>query len=155
MSTTGARATGGTGRGAAAHDVDGGRTPAQLYCLLGGLALLLAGILGFLVEPSFSTDPLKEDKLLLFDVNGWHNVVHVLSGLVLIGAASKWRTAKTVAIAFGVVYGLVAIIGLIDGKDILGFIPINPADNILHILLAALGIIAGVISRPKGADARA
>ncbi|HEX8103787.1 MAG TPA: DUF4383 domain-containing protein [Solirubrobacteraceae bacterium] len=152
--STGATSAGASTRGGRAHDVDRGRTPAQLYCLLGGLALLLAGILGFIVEPSFGTDPLKRDELIIFDVNGWHNVVHILSGLVLLGAASKWRTAKTVAIAFGVVYGIVTIWGLIDGNDVLGIIPINGADNVLHILLSALGIIAGVISRPKGDDGR-
>ena len=45
------------------------------------------------------------------------------------------------------VYGLVAVIGLIDGEDVLGLIPINSADNLLHIALAALGIITGLISR--------
>ncbi len=152
MSTTGARATGAS-RGTQAHDVDSGRTPAQLYCLLAGLALLLAGLAGFLVETSFETgDAVERGSLLGFDVNGWHNVVHLLSGLVLLAAAAKWRTAKTVALAFGVVYGLVAILGLISDEDILGLIPINAADNVLHIALAALGIIAGVISRPKGDD---
>lgn len=40
-----------------------------------------------------------------------------------------------------------AIIGLIDGEDVLGLIPVNSADNLLHVALAALGIISGVISR--------
>ncbi len=152
MSTTGARATGAS-RGTQAHDVDRGRTPAQLYCLLAGLALLLAGLAGFLVESSFETgDAVERGSLLGFDINGWHNIVHLLSGVVLLGAAAKWRTAKAVALAFGVVYGLVAIIGLLSDEDILGLIPINTADNLLHIALAALGIIAGVISRPKGDD---
>ncbi len=152
MSTTGARATGAS-RGTQAHDVDRGRTPAQLYCLLAGAALLLAGVLGFIVESSFETgDAVERGSLLGFDVNGWHNIVHILSGVVLLGAAAKWRTAKAVALTFGVVYGLVAIIGLLSDEDILGLIPINAADNLLHIALAALGIIAGVISRPKGDD---
>ena len=169
-SSTGARAAGsGTGTGTDKththdHDKDRGRTPAQLYCLLAGLALLLAGIFGFLADATFDTagssDPeggnvggaLQGDSFLGFEVNGWHNIVHLVSGLVLLAAASKWKTAKTVAIAFGLVYGLVAIIGLIDGSDVLGLIPVNPADNILHIALSALGIIAGLISRPKRHD---
>jgi len=167
MSSSGARAAGSSTRSAEpdhAHDHDRGRTPAQLYCLLAGLALLLAGIFGFLADSTFdlatTADPdggnadgmLQGDSFLGFEVNGWHNVVHLLSGLVLLAAAAKWRTAKTVAIAFGAVYGLVALIGLIDGNDVLGFIPVNPADNILHIALSLLGIVAGVISRPKRHD---
>jgi hypothetical protein len=68
---------------------------------------------------------------------------------VLLAAFRNWRTAKRVALAFGVVYALVALIGLIDGNDILGIIPVNGADNVLHILLALLGIVTGLISRPK------
>jgi hypothetical protein len=180
MSRTGARSASATTDGAARRetshgDGDGrrdldthrGRTPAQLYCLLAGLALLLAGIFGFIADATFDTsasvDPeggnadgsIQGDSFLGFEVNGWHNVVHLLSGLVLLGASRTWRSAKTVAIGFGAVYGLVALIGLIDGNDVLGIIPINGADNVLHVALSLLGIIAGVISRPKGSDHRA
>src|SRR5215208_405838 len=124
-------------------------TPAQLYCLLGGLALLLAGILGFISDATFDTasgDQLQGDSFLGFEVNGWHNVVHILSGLLLLSAFRRRGPAKTVAIAFGAVYGVVAIIGLIDGNDVLGIIPINSADNILHVALALLGIATGLMS---------
>ena len=135
------------------------RTPAQWYCTLAGLALLLAGIFGFIADASFDTGSsgdtdatgnadgaLQGDGFLGFEVNGWHNVVHLLSGLVLMAAMRRRGSAKTVAIAFGLVYGLVAVIGLIDGSDVLGFIPVNPADNVLHIALSALGVITGVVS---------
>jgi hypothetical protein len=128
------------------------RTPAQWYCLLAGAALLLAGIFGFLADATFDTDTavdttggggLQGDSFLGFEVNGWHNVVHLLSGLALLAAANTRPTAKLVAIGFGFVYGLVALIGLIDGEDVLGFIPVNAADNLLHIALAVLGVAAG------------
>jgi len=123
-------------------------TPAQGYCLAAGAVLLLAGILGFVAESSFDVaDDLARDSFIGFDVNGWHNVVHILSGVVLLAAFPRRASAKAIAIAFGVVYGLVAIIGLIDGDDVFGLIPVNAADNILHIALAALGIVAGLASR--------
>ncbi len=126
---------------------DRGRTPAQLYCLLGGLALLLAGIVGFIVDSSFDTGSgIDGDKLVLFEVNGWHNLVHILSGLVLLAAYRRWDTARNVAIGFGLVYGIVTIIGLIDGEDVIGLLPVNGADNVLHILLSALGLITGFMS---------
>ena len=40
-------------------------------------------------------------------------------------------------------------IGLIQGDSVLGFIPINGADNVLHVALAALGTVAGVVSSPR------
>ena len=124
------------------------KTPAQWYCLLGGAALLLAGIVGFIADAGFNTgSDINGDKLLgIFEVNGWHNIVHVLSGLLLLGASAKRAPAKTVALLFGVVYGAVALYGLIDGSDVIGLIPVNGADNLLHIALAAAGILAAVAS---------
>src|ERR687898_430414 len=141
------RATaGGNGR---TDRTDRRRTPAQWYCLLAGLSLLLAGILGFFADASFDTgDGIQGDELLsIFEVNGIHNLIHVASGLLLLAASPKRASAKTVAIAFGLVYGIVTIIGLIDGEDVLGLIPVNPADNILHIALSVLGLVAGFMSR--------
>jgi Domain of unknown function (DUF4383) len=160
---TGARAAGGaaesSARGEAARDRTG-MTPAQLYCLLAGLALLLAGIFGFIADASFDTGAtvdtdaggnadgaLQGDSFLGFEVNGWHNVVHLLSGLLLLAAFRRRGPAKTVAILFGAVYGVVTVIGLIDGNDVLGILPVNAADNVLHIALSALGLLTGLISR--------
>jgi len=140
-----------------------GMTPAQWYCLLAGLALLLAGIFGFLADSTFDTSlgnadandteaagnadgKLQGDGFLGFEVNGWHNVVHLLSGLLLLAAFRSRKAAKTVALAFGIVYGIVALIGLINGNDVLGIIPVNPADNILHIALSLAGILAALVS---------
>ena len=154
MSTRGARSLG------ADVQRDEGRTPAQWYCLLAGLALLLGGIFGFIADASFDTSTtsdsdtagnadgaLQGDGFLGFEVNGWHNVVHIVSGVVLLAAFRRRDLAKTIALAFGLIYGVVTVIGLIDGNDILGFIPVNAADNILHLALSALGILTGLSSR--------
>jgi len=141
------------------HDGRERRHPAQLYCLVAGAILTLLGVLGWIADSSFDTEAgnadvdqtgnadgqLQGDGILGFEVNGWHNLVHLLSGVVLLAAARRGGLARTVALAFGAVYGLVALIGLIDGNDVLGFIPINAADNILHLGLAALGIVAGLL----------
>src|SRR5215213_11908798 len=127
---------------------DDRRTPAQWYCLLAGLSLLLAGVFGFISDSSVETgDGIQGDLFLGFEVNAIHNLIHVASGLVLLAASPRRASARAVALAFGLVYGVVAIVGLIDGEDVLGLIPINAADNVLHIALAALGIITGLISR--------
>ena len=124
-----------------------GLTPAQMYCLAAGATLLLAGILGFIADSSFDTgDNIQGDDLVVFEVNGWHNIVHILSGIVLLAAYRRWDTARNVAIGFGLVYGIVTIIGLIDGETVLGLLPVNGADNVLHIALSALGLITGFMS---------
>src|SRR5918998_4539489 len=165
MAQVGARSVGATGHDTAGRTRRRGMTPAQWYCLLAGLALLLMGIFGFLADASFdtgaSTDTdrlgnadgaLQGDGFLGFEVNAWHNIVHILSGLVLLAAFRRRGPAKTVALAFGVVYGIVTIIGLIDGNDVLGILPVNPQDNILHIALSLLGIATGLMSRGDDPD---
>jgi hypothetical protein len=131
-----------------ATDFDRARTPAQWYCLLAGAALALAGLVGFIADASFEFgNGIDGGSLLGFEVNGMHNLVHLASGALLLVASSRRDTAKAVAIAFGATYGLVAVIGLLDGDDVLGIIPINSADNVLHVGLALLGLVAGLVSR--------
>jgi hypothetical protein len=123
-------------------------TPAQWYCLAAGLVLLLAGAFGFISDSTFDVGSALNGKGFLgFEVNGWHNVVHILSGLLLLAAFRRRSLAKTVALGFGLVYGVVAIIGLIDGNDVLGLIPVNAADNVLHVVLSVVGIATGLVSR--------
>jgi hypothetical protein len=58
---------------AAARDT--ARTPAQWYCLLTGVVLLLVGILGFLSDASFDTgDAVQGDEFLGFEANAIHNL---------------------------------------------------------------------------------
>ena len=131
-----------------ATNFDRARTPAQWYCLLAGAALALAGLAGFIVDASFDVgDGVDGGSLLGFEVNGIHNLVHLASGALLLVASRERATARPVAIAFGATYGLVALIGLIDGDDVLGLLPINSADNVLHVGLALLGLVAGLVSR--------
>jgi Domain of unknown function (DUF4383) len=141
------------------------RSPAQWFCIVVGATLVLVGLLGFLAEPKFDTavggdgGALDGENLIIFEVNGWHNVVHIASGLFLLALSGRHATARTAALAFGAIYGVVTIIGLVDGKDVLGLFPVNPADNVLHILLTVAALAAGLapwregVRRPESAGA--
>ena len=133
------------------------KTPAQLYSLIFGATLLLAGILGFIADASFGNlgSDVNGDKLVLFEVNGWHNLVHLASGAVGLAMAGKPSTARLFALGFGAVYLMVTIIGLIDGNTFLGLLPINTADNVLHLVIALAGIAAGLASSPAASASRA
>ena len=128
------------------------RSAAQWFCLVIGATLVIVGLLGFLVEAKFDTatggdpGPLDGENLLLFEVNGWHNVVHLASGLFLLAMAGRHAAARTAALAFGAIYAVVTVIGLADGRDVLGLFPVNPADNVLHILLTVAALAAGLAS---------
>jgi len=126
-----------------------GKTLAQIYALALGAVLVLVGILGFVVEPSFGIgDDAQRGTLIAFDINGWHNVVHLLSGIVGLVMARTAANARLFAIGYGVVYLLVTALGFIvgDGGYLLSIIPINTADNLLHLLIAVSGIAVGLAS---------
>jgi hypothetical protein len=122
-------------------------SPARLYCTLIGAVLVLAGILGFFYEASFSTgDDIKADDVLgILAVNGWHNLVHIALGVVLLAGAGS--AARETALALGLLYLVLAIWGFLvvdDGfGDILGLVPVNTEDNFLHVILGLLGLGAG------------
>jgi hypothetical protein len=123
--------------------------PAQKYALMIGGVLLLAGIIGFFYESSFDGDA-REGVLGILDVNAWHNIVHLASGLLGLYA---WRAgaiaSRQYALGLGLIYLVVAIWGFIigDGDTILGLIPVNTEDNILHALIAVAGLAAWSMSR--------
>lgn len=122
-------------------------TPAQTYSLVFGATLLLVGIVGFAVNASFDTGSgVQGDDLILFEVNGWHNLVHIASGLLGLALFRRNATARLFALGFGAVYLIVTIWGFADGNDVLSLIPVNTADNLLHLAIAGAGIAAGVAS---------
>ncbi len=126
-----------------------GKTLAQVYALTLGVVLVLVGLLGFLVEPSFGIgDSAERGTLIAFDINGWHNVVHVLSGIAGIALAGTAAKARMYCIGYGAVYVLVTILGFVvgDGGLLLSLIPINTADNLLHLVIALTGIGIGLSS---------
>lgn len=124
------------------------RTPAQLYALTFGAVLLLVGILGFIADASFgSGSNVQGDDFIIFEVNGWHNIVHILSGLVGLALWRRADTARAYALGFGAVYLVVTIWGFITGDHVLWLIPVDAADNVLHLLIALTGIAAGLASR--------
>jgi hypothetical protein len=126
-----------------------GRTLAQVYALTLGAVLVAVGILGFFVEPSFGVgDSAQRGTLIAFDINGWHNVVHVLSGVAGLALAGTAAKARLFRIGYGIVYVLVTILGFVvgDGGLLLSLIPINTADNLLHLAIALTGIGIGLSS---------
>jgi Domain of unknown function (DUF4383) len=128
------------------------RTPAQLYALLFGIVLLAVGILGFIADSSFGTgSDVDGSDFIVFEVNGWHNIVHILSGLLGIALSRRRDTARAYALGFGAVYLVVTIWGFITGDQVLWLIPVDAADNFLHLAIAATGLAAGLSSRPDAA----
>ena len=124
------------------------RSPAQLYALVIGLTLVVAGIAGFFYSASFSTgDGTERDAVLgVLDVNGWDNLVHIASGVVGLAVAGSYAASRGYALGLGVVYLVAAALGFIagDGDEIFNLIPVSTEDNVLHVLIGIGGVGAGL-----------
>lgn len=115
-----------------------------------GVVFLLVGILGFV--PAFLTDS-DGHKLLLgiFAVDTIHNVIHLASGLAALAASSSSKFARLYFQIFGAVYGLVTVVGFIQGDTVLGLIHVNMQDNVLHLIISAAALWVGFgLKEPMG-----
>ena len=126
---------------------------AKAYARIFGFVALLIGILGFV--PGISSGVSDSGYLLgIFAINPLHNVIHILTGLVGIfaGYYAGGAYARTYALVFGVVYALVTVLGftpLVMDGSLLGLIPINLADNLLHIAISASAFLVYFASGPR------
>lgn len=130
-----------------AHTSGTTRSPAQLYALIFGAVLTVAGIIGFFYNSDFTSNKSVHDAVFgILNVNGWHNVVHIATGVLGLAAAGAYSSSRTYALGLGVVYIVVAIWGFIigSGDSILSIIPVNTADNVLHLFIGVAGIAAGM-----------
>jgi hypothetical protein len=134
-------------------------SPARLYCTLVGGVLVIAGIIGFFYEASFATGDsiVADDVFGILAVNGWHNLVHILLGLL--GLASAGYAARTYALGVGLLYIVLAIWGFLETENGVGvlidLIPINTEDNFLHLILGLTGVAAGAATPRETAPAAA
>src|SRR5687767_12475530 len=123
-------------------------SPARLYAGLFGAVLVVAGIIGFFYESTFTDDKAVRDSVFgILDVNGWHNVVHIATGLLgLLAFGAGASASRQYALGLGLVYVVVvAVWGFIvgDGDSIVSIIPVNTEDNVLHLVIGLAGLAAG------------
>ncbi len=125
------------------------RSPLRTAALVVAGTFLLVGVLGFI--PGITTDydtmmfagHESDAKLLgIFQVSVLHNIVHLLFGVAGFVLARTVSGARAYLIGGGAVYFVLWIYGLlIDHDSGANFVPLNGADNWLHLALA-IGMIA-------------
>ncbi len=130
----------GGGRSAGTSSDQLNRTVAYIF----GAVYLLVGILGFFGHKAGEKFAGKTGHSLLgFEVNGLHNVVHLIIGALLVAAAaSGWRAARSANMTIGVIYLLLGIVGFFIVNSAINVVALNTADHFLHLVSGA--ILAGV-----------
>ena len=127
------------------------RTLVQNVARLVGIVFLLVGIAGFIPGVTtnlyegleFAGNDGTAELLGIFQVSVLHNIVHGLFGLAGLALAATPSGARTYLIGGGAIYLVLFVIGIIGGGD---WIPVDDADNWLHLLLGAGMIGLGVVT---------
>lgn len=133
------------------------RSPVQTAALLYGVVFLLVGVLGFVPGITTGYDSLQfaghtSEAMLLgvFQVSILHNLVHLLYGIAGLALARSAGGARAFLRWGGAVYLLLWLYGLlIDKESTANFVPVNSADDWLHLLL---GLTMVALSFLRGHD---
>ena len=140
------------------------RTNVQKAAAIVGVVFLLVGVLGFIPvittnfgDLSFAGHQSDARLFGLFQVSILHNIVHLLFGIAGLALARTAAQARTYLVFGGVIYLVLFVYGLIVGQEsAANFVPVNTADDILHLVLG-LGMVGlGVaLTRRSAGTARA
>ena len=129
----------------------------RTFALIAGIAYLAAGILGFVPQllspppadaPQLGITAFYGYLLGLFPVNFMHNLVHLAIGAWGIAASRAATGARAYAKSLAVIYGILAIMGLIPGlHTMFGLAPIFGHDVWLHAVTAIIAAYFGWVAR--------
>jgi hypothetical protein len=128
-------------------------TLAQAAALLAGLVFLVIGILGFIPGITTHVDDMQfaghdspSELFGIFQVSVLHNLVHLALGVVGVVLSRTHALARSYLIGGGIVYLAIWLFGIAtDNHDDINFIPVNDADDWLHLGLGVGMILLGVL----------
>jgi len=110
-----------------------------------GILFLVVGLLGFAAP-----------GLMGMHLSAAHNVVHLVSGALALyfGTKGTYEAARTFCIIFGLIYGLLGLIGFVAGAGadyMLTLVPnqlmLGKMDHIIHVILGVVFILGGFSAR--------
>jgi hypothetical protein len=130
------------------------RATGQTAAAVVGAVFLLVGLLGFV--PGVTTDATdihgaghdSPAKILgVFAVSVLHNVVHLVFGALGLVAARTLRWSALYLAIGGMIYLALAAYGAVIGEeDAANFLPVNTADDFLHLGLGLVMVILGALA---------
>lgn len=121
---------------------------AKAICKVLGVVFLIIGLLGF-ISPN----------LLGMHLSGIHNIIHLISAALALyfGFAASPSAARAFCLIFGAIYLLLGALGFIAPKPVIELLQAHHTpgglrslapDNVVHLLLGAIFLIAGLARAP-------
>ncbi|MBK5222296.1 MAG: DUF4383 domain-containing protein [Acidimicrobiia bacterium] len=135
-------------------------TVVQMAAAVVGVVFLAIGVLGFIPGITSDYDTMEfagheSEAMLLgvFQVSILHNIVHLAFGVAGLALSRSMAGARAFLIGGGVVYLALWVYGLvIDQTSDANFVPLNDADNWLHLGLGVGMVGLGAALSNKGRD---
>ena len=121
-------------------------TPAQRFAAVFGVVYLAVAVAGFSLTGFSDFAGEHHHTLLIFAVNPLHNIIHLVLAVGWLAAAPRHHAARLANLAFGVVLGLVTVLGFVGGMGMLGMSGIAEPDNFLHLATATLSLYFGSVA---------
>lgn len=114
-----------------------------------GWIFIVIGVLGFI--PGITSNG---QLIGVFEVDGVHNIIHLITGILAVWLVKKGEdSARAYAKWFGIIYLIVTLWGFFVSDAVLGFINVDGADNVLHLIVALLFLWVGFAGRKEMAAA--
>ncbi len=118
-----------------------------------GVVFLLVGLLGFVPgitqrfgDMQFAGHQSESHLLGIFQVSILHNIVHLLFGVAGLALARSFSGARSYLVGGGVIYLVLFLYGLlIDKESAANFVPLNAADDWLHLVLGVGMLAVGLL----------
>jgi len=119
---------------------------AQLFALVAGAVYAVVGVVGFAATGFDGVTANGPDDIIGFDLNIFHNIVHLGIGLGFL-AASRLDPilCQGIVIGGGLVYVLAALLGFLNELQILSIDDEVAADNFLHLVSGSAAVIFGLV----------
>lgn len=117
----------------------------RFFAILLGIAFIFAGVAGSM--PMFIQDGLLFGY---FQVDSVHNLIHLITGVIAIMAATRYSLTKLFFKLFGLIYSIFGVYGFWSGGNLM-ITHTNLNGNILHIVLGVIALYLG-FSKSKHAE---
>ena len=113
------------------------------YCVAVGLFLGIRAVTTLAAGASFAVPG-----------DGWRALFQLVAVVILAYGAASPRAARTAVAAVTLIYLLATLSELVDGTTLLGAVPVDMRDRLVHPLIALLGAVALAIAGRRAFTAR-